>query len=128
MTGIPLWLLVPAGAAVAGAGLLLYARLLLAAWPVPSPTRGRRAAVAVDRRLARARRETRAAVRRHQAALRRFPSDVAVVLDPRRRAYLWAGERLFPGLMWGVVLGLVLEALTLVALHYVGVSIRSTGL
>lgn len=87
------------------------------------PLRPRRAADAVptdlDRRLARARAELRAAIRARREHLARFPSP------PPRRPSL--PDRFARGFAWGLLLGLVLEAAALALLPYLAAGVRAVG-
>ncbi len=74
----------------------------------------------VDERLARAREEVRAVVRAHQERLALFPSA-----GPARRPSL--PDRFARGFLWGLLLGLVLEVVALLALPYLASGVRSVG-
>lgn len=113
---------------------MLVALLLLAALAVPAyffwkwllskrRRAGGEAGALVDERLARARTETREAVRGHQARLRRFPA--APALAARTPS---AADRLVRGFLWGLLLGLAVEAAALVILPYITSGVRSVGL
>lgn len=113
---------------------MLLALVVLAALAVPAyflwkrhSSKRRRlraqAGALVDERLARARAETREAVRGHQARLRRFPA--APALAARTPS---AADRLVRGFLWGLLLGLAVEAAALVILPYITSGVRSVGL